>query len=146
MVRELQPVEFTERLSPIFETVLAEANYPAKFNPAYFFPHWRRMMELQVVKTWEADEKAVLGALFVPETFSGEKQALCVFWFCLPEQRRKGIGQALFQEFDREARKQGCRFEHSAANVLDHDARGVGYLTRGFEKVETIYRKVLQHG
>lgn len=144
MVRELKFTEFTERLSPIFEAVLREANYPVRFNAGYFFSHWRRLMELGVAKTWESEGKAVLGALFVPELFSGEPQGICNFWFCLPEARGQGLGQALFAEFEKVAREKGCYAIFSSANVIETDKRCVGYLTSGFSKVETTFRKVLR--
>jgi len=142
-VRELQPHEFTERLSPIFEAVLTEAKYPVKFKPDYFFPHWRHLMELGVASTWESYGKAVLGALFVPELFSGERQALCVFWFSLPEVRGRGIGKALFQALDEEAKKRNSYAVFASANVLNTDEREAGYLANGFTRVEALFRKVL---
>ncbi len=140
MIRELTPEQFTDRLLPIFTDVQARVNYPGEFKPGYFFPHWRRMMELGVARVWEQGPgDAVLGAIFCPNTFTGEKTALVHFWF-----KRTNAPDAtpLLDEATKTAKANGCKFIFSAA----YGASGslmVKYRFMGFEPSEAIFRKSL---
>lgn len=139
-VRELKPDEFTERLMPIFDSVVARVPYPGEFiNPGYFFPHWRNLMQLGIARTWEMPGDAVLGAVFAPHTFNGEKVGLINFWF-----KREGAPSAkpLMDVAKKVSKESGCKLlfssEFAASNVMEPFYRG-----EGFEKSETVFRKVL---
>jgi hypothetical protein len=141
---ELTAPQFTERLLPIFLSVAERLNatgkYPVQPNPAHFFPQWRRLMELGVARTWEIPG-AVLGALFVPNLFTGEAEALVCFWFALPNTR----GTLELMDFaEHAARDAGCvRLKSAAFGVLRGDAMERLYQSLDFVPVETGFSKTL---
>lgn len=144
MVRELKFVEFTERLLPIFlsvaERLNADNKYPVNPNPAHFFPQWRRLMELDVARTWEVPG-AVLGALFVPNLFTGDREALICFWFALPNTRGT---LELIDAVEKAAKNLGCtRVKSAAFGVLRGDSMERLYKSLGYECVETGWSKTL---
>ena len=107
MVKELKPEEFDEHLMPIFESVAKRVHYAGgEFNPGHFFPHWRKLMELKIARTWEMSGDAVLGAVFVLHTFTGLPTGLVSFWF-----KREGASNAepLMEAAKTAARGFGCR-------------------------------------
>ena len=140
-VRELTADEFNERLMPIFRDVEPHLRYPGgHFNPDFFFPHWRRLMQLGVARSWEQGSgDAVLGAVFTENTFTGKKIGLVHFWF-----KRDGAPNAepLMEIAEKAAREIGCILFHSSES---RDSRPMGkkYLRLGFEPSEVVYRKVL---
>lgn len=137
-VRELKSHEFNERLLPIFAAVLREAAHP--FEPNYFFSHWRHLMEMGFARAWETD-RAVLGAIFTRNNFSGELMAAVSFWFCHPDVRGTGVAGPLMQTFETVAKENGCTVLYSAAHVVRHDDRREGYLKHGYAPIEVTFRK-----
>lgn len=143
MVRELVADEFDERFTPIFEHVLARANYPYPFSPQTFFPRWRASMEQGVARTWASESnRSVLGALFTRNIFTDQPGAFAIFWFT-----RGGDGRSpleLNRVFEEAARAAQCRFAYSSAfDELDGGKMERLYRMKGFSLSETVFRKKL---
>lgn len=142
-VRELHSIQFTERLEPIFRHIEAESGIAGRFDPAYFFPHWRKLMELGIARTWEV-EGAVLGALFANDTFNGRLMGLVMFWFALPAVRGTGAPLELLAEFESAAKKAGCKVISSAAyeGIKPMHTSRI-YQNRGYDLTESIFSQVI---
>jgi len=142
-VVELRPEEFTDRLLPIFMSVAMRLNaegYPVIPSPAYFFPHWRKLMEMGLARTWEIPG-AVAGVLFVPNMFTAEPEALICFWFSLPD--TSGTIE-LLKAVEAAAKESHCLNLRSAAfGVLRGSAMERLYKSLGFKCVETGWSKKL---
>jgi len=142
MLRELKSTEFTERLEPIFRSV--ESRLPENLQgrkATYFFPHWRRLMELGIAWTWELSEGAVLGMLITPDIFSGIPVAHVPFWFALPG--TKGARQ-LLDVAEEAARKAKCaRISIAAFECLDGDRIADIYRARDYVQTERTFQKGL---
>lgn len=143
MVKELTPEEFNERLLPIFRDVQKRFVYPGgEFNPDHFFSTWRNLMQIKVARTWEQGPgDAVLGAIFSPNLFVKNPNALVSFWF-----KRDNAPSAIpvMKTCINAARDAGCKLLYSAA-YHGLNAKGVGHSYRqlGFEASEEIFRLLL---
>lgn len=141
MVKELSAVEFTERLSPIFEHISKEVGIP--FAPEHFFPRWRALMEGNVARTWENDG-CILGALLVPDMLSCKKRALVYFWFSLPEARGTGRTIELLEAAEQAAADDGCeKLSIASHSLVATDKTARIYQKRGYDVSETVYTKSL---
>lgn len=143
MVKELTPDEFTDRLLPIFRDVESRATYPGgDFNPEHFFSTWQNLMKLKVARTWEQGPgDAVLGAIFSPNLFVKNPNALVSFWF-----KKIGAPSALpvMEACITAAREAGCKLIYSAAyHGLNFSKTAGKYQHLGFEESEVIFRKLL---
>lgn len=143
MVKELTPEEFNERLLPIFRDVQKRFVYPGgEFNPEHFFSTWQNLMRLKVARTWEQGPgDAVLGAIFSPNIFVKNPNALVSFWF-----KRDGAPSAVpvMKTCIEAARGVGCKLVYSSAyHGLDSERVASSYLKLGFEKSEDIFRLIL---
>ncbi len=135
---ELKPFEFNEGLSPVFRAVEAELGR-SNGNPAFFFPHWRRLMEMGAARTWKAPG-AVLGAIFYADTFTGAPKAVVHFLFLLPDTRGSGTADALLDAFEAAAPDREKSISAHAKITTDR-ARGL-YKRRGYSLSEEIWSKV----
>lgn len=139
--RELKPLEFTERLEPIFRSV--ESRLPKHLQNRefkYLGPRWRSLMDLGVARTWEIPN-AVLGMLITPDLFSGIPLANVVFWFSLPG--TKGT-VALLRAAEQAAQSAGCaRISIAAYGCLEGERIGDLYNSRGYAQTEKIFQKEL---
>lgn len=143
MLRELKYTEFTERLWPIFDHIEHETGFVGRCNQKYFFPAWRRMMEIGVARTWENDG-AILGAIFTPEIYSGKTQVHVIFWFSLPEARGTGRPQELLDACESAAKSAEAFKISSCSHVKSVPARAAGAVRkRGYEESETVFTKYL---
>jgi hypothetical protein len=143
MVKELAPEEFNERLLPIFRDVERKFSYPGgKFDPEYFFPTWQNLMKIKVARTWEQGSgDAVLGAIFAPNIFVKNENALVTFWY---KRDAAPTGIPVFKHAIKEARKAGCKLLYSAVYHGLTPPRVKEALYRlGFEDSETVLRKRL---
>lgn len=143
MVKELTPDEFTDRLLPIFRDVESRVSYPGgDFNPEHFFSTWQNLMRLKVARTWEQGPgDAVLGAIFSPNLFVKNPNALVSFWF-----KKIGAPSALpvMEACIVAAREAGCSLIYSAAyGGLSPTTTETRYRGLGFEQSEIIFRKRL---
>jgi GNAT superfamily N-acetyltransferase len=142
-VKELKPENFTERLEPIFQHISEEIGEPDRLNSKHFFPQWRRMMELGVARVWET-EGAVLGAIFVPELYSGKPRAYCHFWFALPAARGTGRPLELMRAFLAAAKEAGCAEVFSSSHVRSNPEHMFRiYQNEGFSLSEHVFCKKL---
>jgi hypothetical protein len=154
MVHELKPLEFTERLEPIFRSV--EARLPKEMQgrkAEYFFPRWRALMEMGVARAWElprptdgdgnewGDRWAVIGLLITPDIFSGVSVAHIPFWFSLP--KTKGTLE-LLDAAEAAAKKAKCkRISIAAFECLDGDRIAMLYRNRDYGQIERTFSKEL---
>lgn len=140
MVKELKPEEFDEHLMPIFESVAKRVHYAGgEFNPGHFFPHWRKLMELNIARTWEMPGDAVLSAVFVKHTFTGEMTGLISFWF-----KRAGAPNAepLIEAAKAAGKELGCRILNSSEHC-DSNPMEAKYNRMGFHLAEKVFRILL---
>jgi hypothetical protein len=142
-VRELKSTEFTERLEPIFRSV--ESRLPEHLRgrkAEYFFPHWRRLMELGVARTWEIPD-AVLGMLITPDIFSGTSVAHIPFWFKLAGS--KSPAKLLLKAAEEAAKKSGCvRLSIAAFSGLEFERMVFFYLGEKYQMTESTFQKELK--
>lgn len=151
-VRELNSIQFTERLEPIFRSV--ESRLPEHLRgrkAEYFFPRWRSLMDLKVARTWElsgivdegSDEfwGAVLGMLITPDIFSGVPVAHIPFWFSIPG--TKGT-RKLLDAAENAAKTAGCaRISIAAFDCLNGDHVAELYSARDYVQTERTFTKEL---
>lgn len=142
MVRELKPHEFDEYwLRPVFEEV--EKRVGLVGNYQHFFPTWRRYMEFGLARTWHAPG-AVLGALVIENLYTAEKEFLVAFWFSNEEGRKLKNPVKLLDEVEKVAVSSGAKKISIAAYAsLNGEAISQKYLKRGYQKLETTFRKTL---
>lgn len=146
MLRELKAHEFDERLAPIFEEVQADAGHAGALNSDFFFPHWQHLMELGIARTWEVPG-AVLGALFVNDTFRGTPTALSVFWVSTKAARKGGECLKLLGAFEAAAREKKCtRMLMTAHCDANYKAMQRMFKRRGFKPLELEVQKELIYG
>lgn len=141
MPTELKPDEFTERLTPIFESV--RLRLPAHLQQrdlGYFFPQWRKLMGMKLARTWEIPD-AVLGALFTRDIFSGTPVAHVVFFFSLPG--TKGT-MGLLKAAEIAAKESGCpRISTTAYGALEGERIAEIYHAFGWAMTEKVFYKEL---
>ena len=140
---ELTPEEFDLHLDPILLHIQAESGQAGRYNPDYFYPTWRNLMRSGVARTWEAPG-CVLGAVFFPDTISGELFGSVHFWWALPAVRGTGAPMRLFRAFEQAARKVGCKRVLTAAyGALNPSNLEAVYPRLGYSAQETIFSKEL---
>lgn len=139
---ELEPFEFDTRWLYLFQAMIDETPMLG-LKPEFFFPHWRRLMELKAARTW-VSERAILGACFVNHTFSSDPVALISFWFGMPDVRGTGATKVLIQALEKAARNAGCRAIYSASHSVMPEKLAQTYCRNGFTQVETQFRKILK--
>jgi GNAT superfamily N-acetyltransferase len=137
------PDEFDARFRPLFDEAGRMSGHADTFSADYFFPYWRKLMGLKLARTWETPG-AALGALFVPETFTGLPTALVVFWWSLPEGRKGGASLQLLDAVEAVAREEKCAGLYVAGQVkMRREAMARLYRRKGFTEVESVFRKLL---
>lgn len=145
-VSELKPEEFNEALLPIFHGVRdgyklrAGFETPGEFAPDLFIRQWRSLMTTGLARTWSVPG-AVLGAIFTPSMFTGDKTAVVVFW-----DAEKGCSRSreLLSFCERAAREAGCvSVQASALNNSRSRVMKRFYRMAGFNESETIFLKAL---
>lgn len=146
-VNEIASSEFTREL---VETIFCEVYDRApgeenRLDLSYFVPTWAGLMDSGLARCWVAGKTTgLLGALFVRDLFTGLPSAMAMFWFVREHSRGTGVGHALWQSFEKAARKAGCRTiwggstEWSFPEVLKKRHRRNGLKLNGSN-----YRKVL---
>ena len=145
MFREIDPSEFTpESLEHIFRHIETEAGFPVgRGNSAYFFKNWQSLMQSGIARTW-VDSDCVLGAIFYPDVFNGEKRASVQFFFSLPEARGSGRPVALLTAYEFAARKAGCKHSAIASfETLNPTRAEKLYQRMGYALTESIFSKAL---
>lgn len=84
-----------------------EANYPGGWSYPAFSGLWTTLLNSELGKIYGIQENGrlcgVLGAVFIPDPFSGWHTATEQFWYVLPEFRKTRWGMDLFRAFEREA-------------------------------------------
>ena len=131
-------------LFPIGHAFSAEAGR-APFNEEIFSKTWEAILKSGCARIYVLlDVNTVvgaLGAMFVPEPFSGVFTAAENFWYVLPEHRKSGVGIALFNEFEEDAKALGCKqilmvhFAHMGAGLPAlYESRGYALLEQTFRK------------
>lgn len=140
--REITPEEFTdERFGTIFRQMGTESGHPERYKPQHFIPTWQSWIKLGFARTWEVP-KAVLGAVYTDDLFSGQKRASVMFWASLPEIRNTGLAIKLLNQFESESKKAECSILAAAAHAWLHPNRLVSvYKARGYEITEFIFSK-----
>lgn len=136
-------------LTPLGDEFITEAGYPEKFNPAHFYPFWLTVLKADIAKFFVVEEFGrpigLMGCLFVPDTFSGVLTGMEHFWFVSKLARRGGrLGLALFNAFEEECAKRGCRFQLMIhLDGLRGDSLARLYQRRGYQPAERCFRKVI---
>lgn len=139
IARELLPHEFDTRWLPLFQAMIDETPMLG-FKPEFFFPHWRRLMELGAARTW-VSTRAILGACFVNHTFSGDPIAMVSFWFGMPDVRGGDETKVLMQAFEKAA--VDCKAWYASTHSVLPEKLARTYCRNGAAPVETIFRKLL---
>jgi hypothetical protein len=99
-------------------------------------------MKVKVARTWEQGPgNAVLGAIFTPNMFVKNPNALVTFWY---KRDNAPSAMPLLKVAIKEARKAGCKLLYSAIyHGLTPERVKVAHYRLGFEDSETVLRKVL---
>lgn len=140
--RELQSHEFDSHLLYLFQAMYDETPMPGGLDADYFFSTWRRMMDLGIARTWETD-RAVLGACFMPNTFSGKRVGLVSFWFAMSVVRGSDSSKELIQAFEKAAVEEGCIAVYAASHSVLPEKLARAYCRNGYSPDETQFRKLL---
>lgn len=124
----------------------SEVAHPGGFNYEAFEKHWGPVLETGIGELYAIRDGrkivAILGCAFVPDCFSGMLTACEQFWYVLPEYRGASIAGRLFNAFENEAIRRGCkkiimaRLETPQAEQLD-----ALYIKRGYRPVEKTFGK-----
>lgn len=141
VARELESFEFDTRWLYLFQAMIDETPMLG-LKSAFFFPHWRRLMELKAARTWVSN-RAILGACFVPHTFSGDPVALLSFWFGMPDVRGTDETKVLIRAFKKTAKETGCRALYESTHSVLPEKLARSYCRNGATPVETIFRELL---
>jgi GNAT superfamily N-acetyltransferase len=131
-------------LFPIGHAFSAEAGRDP-FNEEVFSRTWETMLKLGFARVYVLmDVNTVvgaLGAMFVPDPFSGVLTAAENFWYVLPEHRKSGVGIALLNEFEEDAKAAGCK-QILMVHFAQMGARLQAlYESRGYVLLEQTFRK-----
>lgn len=137
VVKELESHEFTDRLDPIFRHISAESHQP--FDPEFFYQNWRVFMGRGIARTWEIPG-TVLGAIYYPHIYTGERRAVIMFWFALPEVRGTGRPIKLLDAFENTA--EGLHKSCAAYIALAPERLRKILSRRGYAMSEEIWSKV----
>lgn len=146
VVKELSPAEFDDRWIPMFERVksffMQRTDYtvPGDIDIRLFITKWRGLMETGLAHTW-AVPGAAIGAMFVPNIFTGDRTAVVVFWDS--EGSTRGATN-LLTAVEQRAKQLGCtQLQISALNNAQSKVLERFYRIRGFKRSETIFSLVM---
>jgi GNAT superfamily N-acetyltransferase len=85
-----------------------------------------------------------VGLNFCPDTFNGERTATMTFLYVVPEARGRGVGRALLNWAEEDARLRGCTsIVHGHMFTVDEDGGKAIFEKRGYELAELGFRKRL---
>lgn len=96
----------------IFMKGFEQATGEVKVDMLYAWSVYDKMMKTGMVKVWvsETDDgimQGAIGVMFTRDLHEDKKMAVELFWFVDPTY--KGVGKALFQRYEEEAVKAGCK-------------------------------------
>lgn len=146
VVSELSPAEFDDRWIPVIERVRdmflqrTEYQVPGNVDPKSFIAKWRGLMESGLAHTW-AVPGAAIGAMFVPNIFTGDRTAVVVFWDSMGHTRG---ATNLLTAVEQRAKQLGCtQLQISALNNAQAKVLERFYRIRGFKQSETIFSRMI---
>lgn len=146
MTTEKLTVETLADVEHIGHGFTREVGYPGGFSFPAFAKLWGPLlgMDMGVIFVVRDENRviATLGATFIEDGFNGRRVACENFWFVLPEYRKAGLSNLLFDAYENEANARGCRklliahLDTPQAKMLE----GI-YLKRGFSPIEKTFAK-----
>lgn len=148
MIRPLLPTEVSLCL-PGGEAFFAEAKLPGKFSPSEFVGRMTSLIEsgAGIIIGAFAQSGEIQGAIAgvaYDDIYTGDRVAVEMFWFMLPE-ARGGVGAfRLLHAFEKWARSGGCKrcaMIHLLA--INSEPLQAIYQRMGYRPVETNYLKDL---
>lgn len=149
MIEELTTLDGSlEQLNRIGQQFVTEANLGLDFNIWIFQKKFAPALEMGVGKIWvmRKDENIVgtLGAIATDYFFSPQVAAIEAFWFVEQEHRGSLEAVRLLEYFERWADLIKSAAVHLAYMEGIHPEKMQNFLERrGYEKLETVYRKKL---
>lgn len=148
-VREAE-LEDIEVVTGLLEAFIKEANLKGfgEYDRNRVIESSARMIQGQGSTIFLADNEdktlGVLGLFLTSTWFSLALVAQETFWFVSPEGRGNGVGAALLKSAEFWARSQGAQNIIMAANANGtEEVANEAYLSFGYERTETHYRKEL---
>lgn len=145
MITELNSATLYQ-MDEIGKSFAEEAQYPGGWSYPAFSKTWNLFLDAELGKIFVARENdgvvGALGAVFVPDPYSGQVTAVEQFWFVLPSHRKTRVGMELFQAFREEAQKRQAKkmvMVHLAA--LTPESLQKFYEKEGFRLAEQIFWK-----
>jgi len=147
MIDELD-LDTLPQIIPIGEAFAKEANYPGGWDWMAFAGMWAGLVTSDVgrifISTDEGRLAGALGAVFMPDPYSGQMTAVEQFWYVLPAFRKTRVGMDLFLAFQQEAQKRQAKkmvMVHLAA--LTPESLQKFYEKEGFKLAEQTFWKEL---
>jgi GNAT superfamily N-acetyltransferase len=145
MIREWTVKEAqTDKRVANFMKAFEGATSFVKVNSDYTFERYRIMMERGICRILIAEEgetlQGAIGFIITDDLHDGSKLAVESFWFAHPDY--KGVGKALFNAFEEEAVKMGCK-KLAMIHLSDSYPESLEkfYLKNGYKLVEKHYIK-----
>jgi GNAT superfamily N-acetyltransferase len=135
------------KLTGLADEFFASSAHLVAFDPAVFGNTWREILNAGVGVIFIAFEDDVptgaIGGMSYKDPNNGRQTASEMFWFVRPD--RRGIGVALYAQFENWARSRSCvdiRMVHLSDSMPSKVKRF--YEAIGYREVETHYAKEIK--
>lgn len=135
-----------EAMRPLAREFYAEGNLPGVLDEDRFLNAWAGFVGSGlgvVIAAWDGDELiGVIGGIKAPSVMTGDTELIEQFWFMSKSARGGGIGKALKDRFEVEAKNEGA-----VRVIMVHLNDEVGeklagvYVRSGYRPLETHYVK-----
>jgi GNAT superfamily N-acetyltransferase len=145
MIREweLREAQVDHRVADFLKAFEGATSF-VKVDSDYTFNRYKALMEAGICRIFIAEEKEILqgaiGFLLVDDLHDGTKTAIEMFWFAHPDFR--GVGKMLFNTFEVEAIKAGCK-KLAMIHLADSYPESLEqfYIKNGYKLLEKHYVK-----
>jgi len=136
------------QIDEIGKSFAEEASYPGGWSWFSFSKMWVPLLVSQLGTIFVVEDAGklvgALGAIFIPDPYSGQLTAMEQFWYVLPSHRKTRAGMDLFQAFQEEAKKRQVKklvMVHLAS--LTPESLQKFYEANGFRLAEQTFWKEL---
>jgi len=144
---EIRSHELT-RLHTLLARYFKDVKYPGQFSMATFQKVWEPLLASGAatiqVATYSGCAVGVVGTTHLRDMFNGEMTATIILLWVDPEVRGQGIGAALLDHAENEARLRGCSsVAHGHMFTVQKDGGQELFEKRGYSAIELHFRKNL---
>jgi GNAT superfamily N-acetyltransferase len=126
-----------------------ELAQPEDFNAETWLESWKSWEHVGTAMIFVARENGLLlgalGVVFYRDLNTGRSRATELLFYVDPAERRRGVGRALLEAFERVAKQRGASsiIGSSPVEAPTETVLGDLYLASGFEELEKVYIKRL---